>query len=128
MQAQGSLYDRLGGIHNIATVCEDLVDRLLNDQRLLANPKVAEARERVPAAGIRYLVSEMVAWAAAGGPQNYTGRSMAESHDYLQITEDEWRAFMDDAQQSLDKFGVPPAEANELKGILESTKSEIVTA
>jgi hemoglobin len=29
-----SLYDRLGGVHNIATVVDDFIDRIMNDDRL----------------------------------------------------------------------------------------------
>ena len=75
--------------------------------------------------GFKYLVTKMVCW-ATGGPQTYTGRSMRESHEELKITEPECSAFMDDLKQTLDKFDVPPAEQNELKAIVESTKADIV--
>jgi hemoglobin len=67
----------------------------------------------------------MLAW-AAGGPQQYSGRSMGDSHRHLMITEDEWRAFMDDLQQTLDKFAVPHPEQDEVKALVESTKEAIV--
>ena len=35
-----SLYDRLGGVYSIATVVEDLIDRVMVDPRLNANPRV----------------------------------------------------------------------------------------
>jgi hypothetical protein len=38
-----SLYDRLGGVYNIATVVDDLIDRVMTDSRLNANPRVDEA-------------------------------------------------------------------------------------
>jgi hypothetical protein len=38
-----SLYDHLGGVYNIATVVDDLIDRVMNDPRLNANPRVDEA-------------------------------------------------------------------------------------
>ena len=44
------------------------------------------------------------------------------------ITEQEWQAFMDDLQQTLDKFGVPGPEQQEVKAIVESTKEAIVVA
>lgn len=44
------------------------------------------------------------------------------------ITEEEWLAFMDDVQQTLDKFGVPQPEQNEIKTIVESTHEAIVVA
>jgi hypothetical protein len=44
------------------------------------------------------------------------------------ITDEEWLAFMDDLQQTLDKFGVPQPEQNEIKVIVESTREAIVIA
>lgn len=35
--------DRLGGVYSIATVVDDLVDRIMVDLRLNANPLVDEA-------------------------------------------------------------------------------------
>src|ERR671923_1233504 len=122
-----SLYDRLGGVYNIAPVVDDLIDRVMVDARLNANPRVDEAHHRVSAAGFKYLVTEMVCW-ASGGPQTYSGRSMGDSHRHLMITEEEWQAFMDDLQQTLDKFAVPHPEQDEVKAIVESTKEAIVVA
>ena len=124
-QSQPTLYERLGGVYSIATVVDDLIDRVMTDARLNANPAVNEAHHKVPPAGFKYLVTEMVCW-AAGGPQKYTGRSMADSHRELNITPQEWVAFMDDLQQTLDKFKVPPREQSELRSIVESTYGDIV--
>jgi len=120
-----SLYDRLGGVYSIATVVDDLIDRIMVDPRLNANPLVDEAHHRVPPAGFKYLVTEMVCW-AAGGPQKYTGKPMAESHKDLKITSKEWEAFLDDFQKTLDKFKVPTAEQAELKAIVDTTRADIV--
>jgi hemoglobin len=120
-----SLYERLGGIYSIACVVDDFIDRIMTDARLNANPAVSEAHHRVPPPGFKYLVTEMVGW-AAGGPQKYTGRSMRDSHQHLNITPIEWEAFMDDFQQTLDKFSVPAAEQEELKAIVNSTYGDIV--
>jgi hemoglobin len=120
-----SLYDRLGGVYSIATVIDDLIDRIMGDPRLNANPLVDEAHHRVPPAGFKYLVTEMVCW-ATGGPQKYTGRSMKESHQHLMITAAEWEAFLDDLQKTLDRFAVPAAEQAEIKAIVASTRGDIV--
>ena len=124
-QETPTLYDRLGGIYNIATVVDDLIDRVMADPRLNANPLVNEAHHRVPPAGFKYLVTEMVCW-ASGGPQKYTGKSMADSHAQLKITPTEWEAFLDDFQKTLDKFSVPAEEQTELKAIVNSTRADIV--
>jgi hemoglobin len=120
-----SLYERLGGVYSIATVMDDFIDRVMTDPRLNANPRVDEAHHRVPPAGFKYLVTEMVCW-ASGGPQKYTGRSMKEMHQHLMITATEWEAFLDDLQQSLDKFALPQAEQAEIKAIVASTRADIV--
>lgn len=120
-----SLYERLGGVYAIATVVDDFIDRIMDDPRLNANPKVDEAHHRVSRAGFKYLVTEQVCW-ATGGPQRYTGRSMRDSHAHLDITPTEWEAFLDDFQQTLTRFGVPQAEQRELFAIVESTRGDIV--
>ena len=120
-----SLYERLGGVYSIATVVDDLIDRIMIDPRLNANPKVDEAHHRFPPAGFKYLVTEMLCW-AAGGPQKYTGRSMKDTHQDLMITAVEWDAFLDDLRQTLDKFAMPQAEQAEIKAIVDSTRADIV--
>ena len=124
-QDKPSLYDRLGGIYNIATVIDDFIDRIMVDERLNANPRVDEAHHRVSPPGFKYLVTEMLC-DASGGPQVYSGRTMGDSHRHLMITEEEWKAFMDDLQQTLDKFEVPQPEQDEVNAIVESTKEAIV--
>ncbi len=97
-----TLYERLGGVYSIAAVVDDFI-----------------------AAGFKYYVTEMVCW-GTGGPQNYTGRTMTESHKHLKITESEWAAFCKDFDDTMAKFNVPEAERNELFAIVESTKGDIV--
>jgi hypothetical protein len=48
-----SLYDRLGGVYNIATVVDDLIDRVMTDPRLNANPRVDVAVPAMPAVVLR---------------------------------------------------------------------------
>ena len=120
-----TLYERLGGVYAIAAVVDDFIDRIMGDPRLNANPKVDEAHHRVSRAGFKYLVTEQVCH-AAGGPQRYTGRSMYDAHAHLDLTEPEWRDFLDDLTQTFDKFGVPAQERAELVAIVNSTKGDIV--
>ena len=58
--AQKSLYDRLGGVYAIAAVIDDFINRIMDNPRLNANPKVDEAHHRVSRAGFKYLVTEML--------------------------------------------------------------------
>jgi hemoglobin len=112
----------------LTVLCEKrFIDRVMADPRLNSNPLVDEAHHRVPPAGFKCLVTEMVCW-ATGGPQKYTGKSMGDSHAHLKITAEEWEAFLDDFQQTLDKFAVPAVEQGELKAIVNSTRADIVVA
>src|SRR6266478_59309 len=123
--AAPTLYERLGGVYSIAAVVDDFIDRLMDDARLNANPKVDEAHHRVSRSGFKYLVTEQVCW-AAGGPQRYSGRAMRDSHEHLAITPGEWNAFLDDLRLTLDTFGVPERERQELFAIVNSTRADIV--
>ena len=124
-RGQLSLASSIPVTNSIATVVDDFIDRIMLDPRLNANPQVNEAHHRVPLAGFKNLVTEMVCW-ATGGPQKYTGTSMADSHAELKIAGEEWEAFLDDFRQTLDKFKVPAEEQAELNAIVNSTRSDIV--
>lgn len=122
-----SLYDRLGGVYPIALVVDDFIDRVVADETINANPVVGAARkpERLP--GLKHQLTAMVCQ-ATGGPCAYTGKSMKEAHQGMNITEGEWAALGALFKASLDKFGVPEAEQQELFAIVESTKGDIVVA
>ena len=120
-----SLYERLGGVYNIAPVVDEFLEVLYVDDILNANPKIKEARDRVPKAYLKYHVTSLVCQ-SAGGPEKYTGRGMKESHRHLNITEKEWQAMAADFKKVLDKFKVPEQEQKELFAIVESTKKDIV--
>ena len=72
------------------------------------------------------MLSRFYRVSGTGGPQKYTGKSMAESHKDLKITSKEWEAFLDDFRQTLDEFKVPAEDKAELKAIVNSTRSDIV--
>ena len=50
-----SLYVRLGGVYAIAAVADDIVERVLANEIIEANPAVREAHARVSKAGLKYL-------------------------------------------------------------------------
>jgi len=125
--AAKSLYDRLGGLYPIAAVVDDFIDRVFVNATLNANPNIDKARKDVRKAGLKTHVSNLVC-SATGGPCKYTGLDMKTAHKDFHISEKEWQALLVDFRASLAKFQVPAAEQKELIGIVESTKSDIVTA
>jgi hemoglobin len=126
-KAEPSLYERLGGVYNIATVVDDFIERLYVNGILNANPKIDEARKRVSKAGLKFRVTALV-YQVAGGPEKYMGRSMKEAHQHLNIAEKEWKAMLDDFKKTLEKYKVPEREQKELIAIVEGTKKDIVIA
>ncbi len=125
MQQPKSLYDRLGGVYPISVVVDTFVDLLFVNDVLNANPAIKAARDRVPAAGLKYRVTELVCQ-QTGGPCKYSGRGMKESHAHLNIGEKEWQAMLEDFRRTLNNYGVPAKEQGELVAIVESTKKDIV--
>ena len=120
-----SLYGRLGGVYNIATVVDDFIERLLVNDTLNANPAISEARARVPKAGLKFHVTALVC-EVTGGPCKYAGRTMKDAHAHLNINEAQWDAMVADFRKTLDKFKVPTKEQEELIAIVGSTKKDIV--
>jgi hemoglobin len=121
-----TLYERLGGIYPIATVVDAFIERLLVNDTLNANPRIDEARHRVPKAGLKFQVTALVCQ-VTGGPCVYKGRDMRSAHAHLAIGEREWQALVADFVKTLDSFQVPKPEQQELLAIVGSTKPEIVS-
>ena len=124
-KAEKSLYDRLGGAYPIAVVVDDFIDRLLANDTMNANPAIKEARDRVPAPGLKFHVTTLVC-EATGGPCKYVGRDMKTAHAKLNITQKQWDAMVADFRKTLNKFKVPVKEQEELIQIVGSTKKDIV--
>ena len=103
------------------------IESLLVNDTLNANPAIREARARVPKAGLKFQVTALVCQ-VTGGPQVYTGRSMKDAHHHLHITPVEWDAMVRDFVATLDRFGVPKPEQQELLTIVATTKGDIVTS
>jgi hemoglobin len=119
------LYDRLGGLMPISVVVNDFIDAMVPDPFLNQNPAIDEARKRVPAPYLKYQVTALVCQ-ATGGPCQYIGRNMKESHAHLNISEEEWDRMVVIFKEVLDKHQVPDAEQQDLIEIIDSTKPDIV--
>ena len=101
------------------------MDALALDPILNQNPAVAAARARVPAPYIKYHITAQIC-EATGGPCQYVGRSMGDSHAHLNITEAEWDRLTTTLREVLEKNRVPAQEQQELLAIFDSTKADIV--
>ncbi|GAB2775769.1 hypothetical protein GCM10027020_31250 [Nocardioides salsibiostraticola] len=123
-----SLYHRLGGTYGIAGAVNILVDRLFANFAVNANEAVHEHHgDPDNGPGYKFLVT---AWSiqAAGGPQCYPGMDMVKAHETLAITTDQFDAVATEIAATLAFLAVPKAEHDEFMAIIESYRSEVVTA
>ena len=120
--ATKSLYERLGGYDAICAATDDLLGRLQSDPQLKDYWKGSSNDSRRKARQL--VVDSMVE--AAGGPAFYTGRDMKISQAGMGISENDWGVFMRHAGATLDHFGVPAREREEVLAFFTSLKGEIV--
>jgi hemoglobin len=114
-----SLYERLGGKDAISAVVEDFAGNVLNDSRI--NKKF----QKSDAARLLANLKDFMCF-ATGGPCQYTGLSMKESHKNMGTTAGEFQALVEDLIKTLDKFRVGEQEKKELLGALGGLRGDIV--
>lgn len=117
-----SLYRRLGGYDAIAAATDDLLARLQADPRIKDFWKGASADNQRKA---RQLIVDFMA-EAAGGPAFYVGRDMRKAHQGMHINDEDWAVFMQHSAATLDHFGVPARERNEVLEFFSSLKNDVV--
>merc|ERR1719160_1431581 len=118
-----TVYGRGGGIFGLAKVSDILMDRWMENPALNANTKVAKWHESQQKYGFKFLVTQIMGY-LTGGPQRYTGRSMAAAHKHLCITPAQWDIFMQDARDVLTELGVESGAMRDLLGILQSFQAD----
>jgi len=121
-----SLFERLGGTYAIASVVDDLTERLAADPVITANPAVKESLSKISVPGLKFQLTAFVIQ-AVGGPYQYHGKDMKTAHANLKISGAEWDAAVADLKATLAKFNVPQREQEELLRVVASTKNDIVT-
>lgn len=114
-----SLYERIGGLDAITAVVDSFAARCAGDDRI--NKKF----ERTDLPRLKKMLVDQVC-EATGGPCTYTGRTMRETHDGMQVTAGEFDALVADLVATLDEFNVAKAEQDELLGLLGTMRDAIV--
>jgi hemoglobin len=133
---EGTLYDRLGGVFAISAVVNRFSDAIFDDPvagRTSKNPALrkwhTESMARLP--GLKFMRTMWVC-DVAGGPFHYTGTKpgatllgLEEAHRDLRITPEEFDAVAGVLSRTLDEFGVPQREKDEVLGAFAAHKSEV---
>jgi hemoglobin len=114
-----SLYDRLGSGDAITAITESWVARVGGDNR--ANGKFA----RTDIGRLKKEVADQLC-EATGGPCTYTGRSMRTTHDRMKVTAGEFGVVMQHLEAALDELNIPKTEQDELTGLLQPMRDDIV--
>lgn len=124
-KTNASLYQRLGGMPAIHAVVDDLVDRILADDRV--NQWFAHAAsDPANAAAYKAKLADFLCQ-GTGGPCQYKGADMVTAHKGRGVTEAAFQAVVEDLVATLEKLHVPEKEKSEVLGLLGPMKAAIVT-
>ena len=121
-----TLFERLGGYNAIAATADDLTERLYVNAALNANPAIGEFHDKREKEGFKYMLTAWVVANTGGPPTVYPGRSMAEAHAHLTITNREFDIVMTECRTTFYKFNVPEIELEVLLALLESYRPVLV--
>lgn len=99
MSTENTLYGRLGGKEQIATIVDDFYDRVLSDDLL------AGFFEEMDMTAQRAHMTQFLS-SVAGGPVEYTGEEMRAVHEPLDLEQEHFDAVAGHLEASLRDGGV----------------------
>lgn len=112
-------YQQFGERPGIEALVEDLLARILEDPRInagFADVDLVNLHDRL----VEQICVEL------DGPCTYTGRSMAESHATLAVTEADFNALVEDLVDAMEARGIPRRAQNRLLRRLAPMHRDIV--
>ena len=101
------LYEQLGERKGIASIVEDMLYRIVEDDR------INQAFKGVDVVQFHRNLTDQLCQ-LSGGPCTYTGRSMREVHKAMAITDTQFNAVAEDLILAMEKNGVPTSAQNRL--------------
>ena len=119
--AERSLYEKYGG----ASTVESLVKTFYC--KVLASPSLSPYFGGVDTEGLKRHQTRFLSQ-VLGGPQNYSGRTLASAHRCLNVSEAAFDEVAVLLKQTLEEGGVEAADIATIMGIVASTKDDIVAA
>jgi hemoglobin len=132
------LYERLGGVYQIALVVDYFSDELINNPivgKQSNNPYLSDwstnKLDRLP--GLKFMRTLWLC-AVSGGPFNYKGTvsgkcplSLENAHRKFEISPEEFDEVVRVLSQSLNHFSIPQKEKNEVIAAFIAHKTEVDT-
>ncbi|MEU1588014.1 group 1 truncated hemoglobin [Micromonospora sp. NPDC005710] len=119
--APASHFDRIGGASSVKAAVELFYDKVL------ADPELAGYFADVDMAGQRRHLALMLT-VVLGGPNEYTGRELAEAHQPLHITAEHYAKVGGHLTATLTELGVPADVIAEVQTVLGKVQDQVVAA
>jgi hemoglobin len=116
-----SLYDRIGGKDGVAAVADIFAKNLVADPRV--NKLFKKSKDDLE--HFKAMLGDQIC-ELAGGPCQYTGKSMKDAHKGMGITDGQFDAVVEDLKLALDEKGVSEQDKSELFAAIAPTKADIV--
>ncbi len=117
--AADALYQSLGATPGV----ERLVDATLT--RVHADLRINLFFEDTDLADLRRLLIEQIC-SASGGPCSYSGRSMEEAHSGMNLSDEDFNAFVEDLVAAMNEVAVDAAAQKDLLALFGPMKPDIV--
>lgn len=115
-----SIFDDIGGPPAVTAAVDDLY------RRVIADPALTPYFDGVDMKALKGHQRSFIA-AAVGGPEPYLGRSMGESHAYLNIRPEHFDRVVEHLVDTLSDLGVRPSVIEQIGATLAPLKEEIVS-
>lgn len=119
--APASHYDRIGGASSVKAAVELFYDKVL------ADPVSASYFTDVDMAGQRRHLALMLTM-VLGGPNEYTGRGLAEAHQPLHIPVAHYEKVGEYLTATLSELGVPADVLAHVRTVLGQVQDQVVAA
>ena len=117
--ADDALFRALGGQSGIDGIVDDFVPRLV------ADPRMSEFFKKTDQAHLKQMLSQQFC-VVSGGPCAYTGKSMRDAHENIDVSKGDFNALVEVLQASMDAQHVPFSTQNRLLARLAPMHRDIV--
>ena len=114
-----SLYDQLGGKQGIEKIVDNFIDEFSY------NRDVIKHFEKTDFDRFRSKLVEQIC-NISGGPCQYTGHSMLEVHQKMNVTEAEFNSMVDDLYAAMQRANVSVPAQNRLIALLAPMRGDII--
>lgn len=128
-----TLFQRLGGVYNIAQAVDYLVEQIYVNEGLNANPRLKAVHDNFESRkGFKVMLTNWVVQ-ETGGPKIYQqdsfgrGKSLKDAHPHLDISNREFDIIKTLALATFYRYNIPNEDIDLLMDNLESYRGVIVT-